>query len=195
MWADVFSNQSDLENSRAWPSLRLSNKSEYNRRSKRRNDLGKWIIVTKIFSFYFSLLDMKAFLFMLPGGSGSKESTCNAGDLGLIPGLGRSSGGGHGTPVFLPGESPWKQELGGLQSMGLQRVGHDRATKRRALYFCHNATAVFPSISAKDTPAFNSAVNISFLTFGACHCHYFHHYLLLWEFPILPDLLIAALSQ
>jgi len=31
-----------------------------------------------------------------PGGSVSKESTCNAGDLGSIPGLGRSPGGGRG---------------------------------------------------------------------------------------------------
>ena len=29
------------------------------------------------------------------------------------------------TPVFLPGESPWTEVLGGLQSMGSQRVGHD----------------------------------------------------------------------
>ena len=29
------------------------------------------------------------------------------------------------TPVFLPGESPWTEEPGGLQSMGLQRVGSD----------------------------------------------------------------------
>ena len=35
----------------------------------------------------------------LPGGSDSKESTCSAGDLGLIPGLGRSPGGGHGNPL------------------------------------------------------------------------------------------------
>ena len=34
-----------------------------------------------------------------PGGSNGKESTCNAGDLGLIPGLGRSPGGGHGSPL------------------------------------------------------------------------------------------------
>ena len=33
-----------------------------------------------------------------PGGSDGKESTCNAGDRGLIPGLGRSPGGGHGNP-------------------------------------------------------------------------------------------------
>ena len=31
-----------------------------------------------------------------PGGSDGKEFTCNAGDLGSIPGLGRSCGGGHG---------------------------------------------------------------------------------------------------
>ena len=30
-----------------------------------------------------------------PGGSDGKESACNAGDLGSIPGLGRSPGGGH----------------------------------------------------------------------------------------------------
>ena len=29
------------------------------------------------------------------------------------------------TPVFLPGESPWTEEPGGLQSMGSQRFGHD----------------------------------------------------------------------
>ena len=33
------------------------------------------------------------------------------------------------TPVFLPGESPWTEEPGGLQSMGSQRVGHDGAPK------------------------------------------------------------------
>ena len=35
-----------------------------------------------------------------PGGSGGKESTCNVGDLGLIPGLGRSSERGHGDPLL-----------------------------------------------------------------------------------------------
>ena len=42
------------------------------------------------------------------------------GDLGSIP------GGGHGNlSVLLPGESPWTEEPGELQSMGSQRVGHD----------------------------------------------------------------------
>ena len=54
-----------------------------------------------------------------PGGSDGIESTCNVGDLGSIPGLGRSPGGGHGNPLqysclenpqgqrSLAGYSPW----------------------------------------------------------------------------------------
>ena len=34
-----------------------------------------------------------------PGGSGGKESACNVGDMGLIPGLGKSPGEGHGNPL------------------------------------------------------------------------------------------------
>ena len=34
-----------------------------------------------------------------PGGSDGKASACNAGDLGLIPGLGRSPGEGNGNPL------------------------------------------------------------------------------------------------
>ena len=37
-----------------------------------------------------------------PSGADGKESTCNVGDLGLIPGLGRSPGGGHGNPLQYP---------------------------------------------------------------------------------------------
>ena len=34
-----------------------------------------------------------------PGGLEGKESTCNTGDPGLIPGSGRSPGGGNGNPL------------------------------------------------------------------------------------------------
>ena len=40
---------------------------------------------------------VKAIVF--PGGSDGKESACTVGDLGSIPGLGRSPGGGHGSPL------------------------------------------------------------------------------------------------
>ena len=51
-----------------------------------------------------------------------KTPLANTGDLnaGLIPGSGRSPGGGQPTPVFLPGESSRTKEPGGLQSMGSQ---------------------------------------------------------------------------
>ena len=64
-----------------------------------------------------------------PGGSDSKESACNVGDLGSSPGLGRSAGGGHGNPLqYSCLENPMDRGalLCGLQSIGLQRVGHKR---------------------------------------------------------------------
>ena len=45
-----------------------------------------------------------------PGGSDGKESTCNAGDLGLIPGSGRSPGGSQGNPPqYSSMENPHRQ--------------------------------------------------------------------------------------
>ena len=45
-----------------------------------------------------------------PGGSDDKESTCNAGDLDLILGLGRSPGGRHGNPLqYSCLENPYGQ--------------------------------------------------------------------------------------
>ena len=64
----------------------------------------------------------------------------NAGDIrdmDSIHGLGRSPGGGQPTPVFLPGESPWTEEPGGLQSLGLQKVGTtEQLTTLLALEAC-----------------------------------------------------------
>ena len=76
----------------------------------------------------FSLLYLSQLLFLVsfllvhsfhpfldcPGGSDGKESACNAGDLGLIPGPGRSSEEGNGSLLgeshgqrSLVGYSPW----------------------------------------------------------------------------------------
>ena len=46
-----------------------------------------------------------------PGGSDDKEPACNAGDLGSIPGLGRSAGEGNGYPLQYSGlENPVDRE-------------------------------------------------------------------------------------
>ena len=58
----------------------------------------------------------------LPGGSAGKESACNAGILGLIPGSGRPSGEGNGNPLqYSRLENPMTEEPGRLQSMGSQK--------------------------------------------------------------------------
>ena len=68
------------------------------------------------------------------GGRVVKNLPTNAGDtrgVDSIPGLGRSSGEGNGNLLqysCLENRIPWKGEPGGLQFMGLQRVGHDRVT-------------------------------------------------------------------
>ena len=50
---------------------------------------------TRIFFFFFQL----GYSFFTVGDPDGKESTCNVRDLGSVPGLGRSPGGGHGNPL------------------------------------------------------------------------------------------------
>ena len=76
------------------------------------------------------ILYIVVYIWGFPGGSDGKESTCNAGDLGSIPGLGRYPREGHGNPLqysCLENTAPlsWTEEPHGIQSMGSQRVGHD----------------------------------------------------------------------
>ena len=83
-----------------------------------------WVSKSQSPSHAFSLLPTRVFGLPqttegFPCGSAGKESACNEGDLGLIPGLGRSPGEGKGYPL----------QYSGLEnSTGLQRVGHDLVT-------------------------------------------------------------------
>ena len=90
---------------------------------KSRSNIITWnnLIIRNSFSFFlvFSTKNLWGF----PGGSDSKESDCNAGDTGSIPGSGRSPREGNGyalqysffffffTPVFLPGEFHGQRSL------------------------------------------------------------------------------------
>ena len=81
------------------------------------------------------IFDLTIHMMGLPGGSDGKESACHVGDLGSIPGLGRSPGEGD----WLPTPAFWPGEFHGIQSMRLQRVGHDWATftfASRSQYSC-----------------------------------------------------------
>ena len=78
------------------------------------------------FTILSSQLWVKLQLFL--GGAVGKVSACNAGDPGLIPGLGRSPGGGwQPTSVFLPGGFHGQRSLAGCCPWS-QRVRHDWAT-------------------------------------------------------------------
>ena len=62
-----------------------------------------------------------------PGGLDGKESACNRGDPGLIPGLGRFPGEGNGlpTPVFLPREFYGQRSLVSYSPWESNRVGQN----------------------------------------------------------------------
>ena len=82
-----------------------------------------------VFHHVYSIFGFTVFITFrndFPGGSDGKASAYNAGDLGSIPRLGRSPGEGNGNLLqYLAWKIPGKEASGGLQSMGLQRVGHD----------------------------------------------------------------------
>ena len=72
------------------------------------------------------LLSNVTFFQGFPGGSDGKESACNIGDPGSIPGLGRSPGEGNGNSLQCSClGNPMDGGAYRLQSMGSQRVGHD----------------------------------------------------------------------
>ena len=89
--------------------------SSHHLRRERRIEHGKWIQL--------------CYLWCFPGGSVVKNLLANAGDVGLIPVSGRSSGEGNGTLVFLPEKSHGQRSLAGYSPWGQQRVGHDLANK------------------------------------------------------------------
>ena len=80
---------------------------------------------------YFYYTDLAIVLDVgLPGCSVGKESACNAGDLGLIPGSGRSPEEGNGNPLqYSCLENPMDREAWRATVHGVTRVGHNLATK------------------------------------------------------------------
>ena len=83
-----------------------------------------------------------------PGGSNGKESASSAGEVGSIPGSGRSSGGGNGCPLqcsFL--ENPMNRGAWWATVHGLQRVEHGWVTKYSHTLFHRSLVWSLKSVS------------------------------------------------
>ena len=78
-----------------------------------------------------------------PGGSDGKESACNAGDLGSIPGSGWSPGGGNGNPLQSSGlENSLDRRAWRAPVHGVKRIRHDWVT----ITFIHSWIIQHPSV-------------------------------------------------
>ena len=89
------------------------------------------------------------------GGSDGKESTCNAGDSGLIPGSEDPLETGMAThSSILAWRIPWMEDPGGLQSMGLQRVGHNWVTEPFHFWFSQFLYLFFPFLFIEKLDSF-----------------------------------------
>ena len=64
------------------------------------------------------------------------------------------------TPVFLPGESSWTEDIGGLQSMGFQWVRHDWATKNTYSNYISN-NFIYSQLYLKKSRQFSSVQSLS----------------------------------
>ena len=92
----------------------------------------------------------------LPGGSNGKESACNAGDLGSIPGLGRSPGGRHSNPLqYSCLENPMDRGAWRTIVRGLVKSRHDWATQHSTPtgFFCYKITSGFLLFGGDLVPA------------------------------------------
>ena len=91
-------------------------------------NMTEWLNRTVItFTFNSSNINTKYLLHVLqrgfPHSSVGKVCACSEGDLGSIPGSGRSPGEGNGNPLqYSCLENPWTEEPGGLQSTGSQEL-------------------------------------------------------------------------
>ena len=92
--------------------------------------LSLYIDLAYIYFYHLSTIGYPSFVYPhhiliwdFPGTLHGKQSVCNEGDRGLIPGLGRSPGGGHGSPLqYSCLENPIDRGAWwALQSLGWQR--------------------------------------------------------------------------
>ena len=97
------------------------------------------------FSLFPVYVDYQGF----PGGTRGEESSCNAGDVGSIPGSGRCPGRGHGNPLqYSCLENPWARSLVGYIPWGCKESDTTKVTSHAGT---HSWDYVWTLYSAIDT--------------------------------------------
>ena len=82
-------------------------------------------------NIFYLIQNRSGAIVCFPTGSVVKESACSAGDMGSVPGSGRSPGEGNGNRLqYSCLGNPMDKKPGGLQSRVSQRVRHDLVTKQ-----------------------------------------------------------------
>ena len=81
---------------------------------------------TQIYTIYIHTMGFSSGLVI-------KNTSVNARDMSLIPGLGRSPGEGNGNPLhyFCPGNPHGQRSLAGYSPWGCKIVGHNLVTKQQ----------------------------------------------------------------
>ena len=106
-----------------------------------------------------------------PGGSGGKESAHNAGDLGLIPGSGRSPGEGNGNPVqYSCLENSMDRGTCQATVPGVARVRHELATKPPPVKTGHPNEPLLSGLSSHVTDSERERSEISSASVSP-HCY------------------------
>ena len=114
-----------------------------------------------------------------------------SGELGRVP----RRRAWQPTPVFVPGESPWTEEPGGLQSVGSENIGHDWSntlclkvsvsSSPLLTGSFSNGERTFLFISESSSPA--STIPVGLHVLGACTCRAWWRscFILQKRFPLL----------
>ena len=99
----------------------------------------------------------------LPGGADGKESACNVGDLGSIPGQGRSPGEGNGHSSILAWRIPWTEGPLGLYSPCGSKVLDTTEHLILSLQACYQAATMFhlPGIETESQKMLKGLGNIT----------------------------------
>ena len=97
-----------------------------------------------------------------PGSSDSKESACNVGNLGSIPGLERSPGGGNGNPFqYSCLENPMDRGAWWATVHGAQKVRNDGATLNQLNFYLY----ILPSIKMETLKYLTVILHLSLFLF------------------------------